>query len=201
MAKYPQPPPPEHPWDRIEPSPKAWRAFHLYREMGAARSIAKVREALGKPPGYTRLLEEWSQRYDWARRAQAWDTHVADEAHERTVQEHAAALREMQERHRRQAEELQEALMAPVKEFVARLRRGDPQLTQDIGSLPAGSLLRIVVGTARVVPVAVQLERQARGLPTDGPLEIKQGEEDTEFRIVIDKPPETKPPPVPQEEA
>lgn len=54
----------------------AYNAFALYREMGALRSLEKVRQKLGKDSeGYLRQLEKWSALYAWVARAQAWDAH------------------------------------------------------------------------------------------------------------------------------
>lgn len=64
---------PVAPWDRQEGErDQAWLAFCAYRDMGSGRSIAKTATALGKPKS---LLEGWSSRYGWVRRAVAHDQH------------------------------------------------------------------------------------------------------------------------------
>lgn len=62
------------PWNKQKgESSKAFGAFRLYREMGAARSIPKVRDAMGKDSGYDRWLEKWSSKFDWVARSEAFD--------------------------------------------------------------------------------------------------------------------------------
>lgn len=59
------------PWERQEKeSDPAWEAFTVYRDMGAERSLAKTGQHLGKS---TVLMEGWSVKHGWVRRAAAWD--------------------------------------------------------------------------------------------------------------------------------
>lgn len=84
------------PWDRQEKeSPKAYKAFIAYKDMGPDRSLAKVVEKAGKgKTGYLRQLKAWSAKYGWVARAEAWDDHLADVAVEAMEQKR----REMAER-------------------------------------------------------------------------------------------------------
>jgi len=71
-------------------SAKAHAARVEYVVMGTERSLEKTRQRLGKSSaGYTRTLEEWSARYDWAATARWWDDQQA-----------AAMIAEAQERYR-----------------------------------------------------------------------------------------------------
>lgn len=63
-------------------SPRAFAAFAAYRDMGAARSIEKVREKLDKKSGYSRQLQEWSSVHRWVERAREYD-----ETSERAIRE------------------------------------------------------------------------------------------------------------------
>jgi hypothetical protein len=59
-------------------SARAYRARVEYVTMGPDRSLEKTRQRLGKSAaGYTRVLEEWSSRYDWQATAQGWDNQQA----------------------------------------------------------------------------------------------------------------------------
>lgn len=62
---------PSNPWDRQSgESPPAWEAFQKYRDMGLARSLAKVAQDLSKSKP---LLSGWSSKHAWVLRAAAWD--------------------------------------------------------------------------------------------------------------------------------
>lgn len=61
-------------WQRQpDETTKAYKAFTLYRDMGAERSLSKVREKLGRKSGYERQLQEWSSQHKWVERAAAYD--------------------------------------------------------------------------------------------------------------------------------
>lgn len=51
-------------------STKAYAAYECYREFGAARSVAKVGQELGKSKT---LMDRWSAQYQWVTRAAEWD--------------------------------------------------------------------------------------------------------------------------------
>ncbi len=59
-------------------SAKAFNAFKTYRDMGASRSLEKVREKLARTAGYDRQLQEWSSQHGWVARAVAYDAHMDD---------------------------------------------------------------------------------------------------------------------------
>ncbi len=60
-------------------SRKAYEAFAIYRDLGAARTQAKVATHLGKS---IKLMQRWSANYEWVDRAAAFD---ANEEWERMV--------------------------------------------------------------------------------------------------------------------
>lgn len=55
-----------------EPS---YEAFREYLHLGRDRSLAKLCTYLDRPGGYVRHLERWSARFDWVKRAEAYDEH------------------------------------------------------------------------------------------------------------------------------
>ena len=64
-------------WEkRKSESTRAYRAFCVYRDMGADRSLSKVREKLGRKSGYERQLQEWSSNHEWVNRVAAYDEHL-----------------------------------------------------------------------------------------------------------------------------
>lgn len=58
---------------RRDETDPAWKAFLCYRNMGEERTLDKARIALGRRPGYMRVIEEWSSRHEWVSRVRAWD--------------------------------------------------------------------------------------------------------------------------------
>lgn len=64
-------------WERQEgETSKAWAAFAVYRDLGKNRTLMTTVEALGKKPGYKRVLETWSSKFDWVSRCRAFDNHI-----------------------------------------------------------------------------------------------------------------------------
>src|SRR5687767_9014210 len=61
-------------WDkRTDETPKAYRNFTLYRDLGPERSLEKAGQVLGKTKA---ALEQLSDKYDWVARCDQWDAHV-----------------------------------------------------------------------------------------------------------------------------
>jgi hypothetical protein len=58
---------------------KAYQAFAIYRDLGAARTLAKVAQKLGKSID---LIKRWSSQWEWVDRAASFD---ANEEWERMV--------------------------------------------------------------------------------------------------------------------
>lgn len=70
-------------WERREnETQEAFEGFETYVSMGADRSLAKVAAQLGKSQ---QLMERWSARDAWGRRALAWDRHSSRIINERTL--------------------------------------------------------------------------------------------------------------------
>lgn len=66
------------PWEQQpEETAKAYAAFCIYRDLGAGRTIPKLREEFGKTSGKKplseRQYESYSSRYRWSERVAAWD--------------------------------------------------------------------------------------------------------------------------------
>ena len=140
------------PWER-QPgeSPKAYRAFCIYRDMPPEfRSLRAVADRYyGGAGGGTvtkRLrvpgqIQKWSIQWRWVERARAWD----DEQDRIAREEHRRAIREMRERHAREAVALQQKALE-------RLRSLNPD------DLSPRDLLSFIVEAAK-------LERISRGEP------------------------------------
>lgn len=88
------------PWDR-QPgeTSKAYQAFSIYRDLGAARSVRRVSEELAKTQT---VIKRWSSAYNWVERAAAWDSLPA----QATATAYEDMAREIAEQHRRLATKL-----------------------------------------------------------------------------------------------
>jgi hypothetical protein len=133
-------------------SPKAYAAFCLYRDLGPGRSLDAASRVYHHPklpsgngtarrPRASGRIRQWAERWDWSARASAWDEELAQV--QRTEQ--IAAVKEMAERHAK------EALMLQNK-AVERLRQLRPE------ELKPRETLDFLVGAAK-------LERLARAEP------------------------------------
>jgi len=131
-------------WEQRPSEPaKAYYAFCAYRDMGLARSLAKTAQALNHPPGYKQTLWEWSTKHFWQSRCCDYDRHM-----ERVAQlEKENAIREMTNRHARDAVRIQQMVMESLE-------------TMSLESAPPRDLIR-------VWQQAVRAERASRGLPAE----------------------------------
>ncbi|MER6086811.1 hypothetical protein [Streptomyces bluensis] len=124
-------------WERQRgESSQAFEAFAAYRDLGAARSVAKVARELGKS---TTLLFRWSRQYAWVMRATAYDR----ELDRVFLAEQHQARRDIARRHAKLAQ-------AFLGKAVARLQGLDPR------ELSPSDLLRYF-------QVAADIERRAVG--------------------------------------
>ena len=66
------------PWMRVAgETPKAFEAFCIYRDLGPGRSIQKATESCNRP-GIFSVWAAWSSKYDWVKRAAAFDDMIAE---------------------------------------------------------------------------------------------------------------------------
>lgn len=140
-------------WDRIpEESDKSWEAFVVYRDLGpGTRTHEKVAQELGKSRN---LIERWSQRWDWPRRAQLWDVEV-DQAKQRGV---LSGVEEMENRHAQISRLIQQKLVDRLRDL-------------NVEELSPGQLIQWF-------DVAVKVERMSAGKATDimGEVAMEAGE-------------------------
>jgi len=127
-------------WERQpRETDSAWQAFINYRD-NQPRSIRKTAVRLDK--GDT-IVGLWSRRWRWVERVVAWDNHL----NALYLNERMKAQKEMAHRHIKLAEAIQ------TKVATKLLNLTPEQMT-------AGD-------TARLLDVAVKIERLALGAPTD----------------------------------
>jgi hypothetical protein len=78
MANVTSPPDDDTSFERLPKEPlRSYEFFRVYRDMPpSTRSMEAVRIHAGKSTGYLRQLQRWSGRYEWVKRARAWDSHI-----------------------------------------------------------------------------------------------------------------------------
>lgn len=88
------------PWER-QPgeTSKAYEAFCVYRDMGLSRSVVKVGKDLGKA---ARTVEDWSRKYNWVQRTEAWDSIPA----KAMAESYAEMVTDITDQHRALADKL-----------------------------------------------------------------------------------------------
>lgn len=127
-------------WDKLPgESLKAHEAFKTYIDMGAARSLSKLAQSLGKSKA---LVAQWSVRHDWQARLDAWAALLNDEwARDRKRQACLAGRRHA----------------SVARAYISRLRTKLKSL--DLDTMSASDM-------ARWLDVAVKVERLSLGMST-----------------------------------
>lgn len=172
-------------WDR-QPGEgnKPYHAFCHYRDLGVNRTltwavIQHLRACMGRPvddaplsPYQTHKWSEYSAKYGWVARVQAWDAAQANLVRDQLAADH----RETMVRHARLAQGALTALSAPVRACLEMLK--DPQVLANLvaegKASPAKTLAMVTaVGwAARNIPALIAIERQALGIVTAVPKDL-----------------------------
>lgn len=155
-------------------SAKAFAAFSVYLSMGPERSLSAVAVKLGKGQ---RIMETWSQKFDWSGRVKAHGAHLA--LVEREAAEALARVRgidwvKRQEEQRADEWQARCELLELARETMKRWKENP----RKCGTLE---------GVARLLDLASKLGRLASGMPTDR-TEVTtevQGKIDVEWEIAI----------------
>lgn len=146
------------PWEKQKgESRQAFEAFVTYRDMGAYRSGAKVAERLGKS---TQIISRWSSRWNWVERTSAWDNELDRQNREAQIE----AIKEMSERHTKQAMLFQQKVLERMRELSVR------ELSPN--------------DMARWFEVAVKIERLSRGETTEILKQEHVGDIEVEITVV-----------------
>jgi hypothetical protein len=147
MKKRPVVEPPENVWDRqLQESAQAYAAFVIYRSDRENRSLARVRQKVGKSRG---LTERWSKEWDWVARARAFD--VFEE--KRLREEEHRALADMRRRHIEEALAVQALGGLGLNKLLAKERRNPDEIT-----LTPDQVLKLI-------EIGTRVERLNRGEP------------------------------------
>jgi hypothetical protein len=134
-------------------SDKAFAAFRAYLDMGPQRSLEAVARKLTKS---SRLMKNWSSKFDWPARVQAHSAHLA--LVERKAAEQAAALYGADKAKRRELEkedewQMRTELMEAGRKVLEKFRSGERGAT--LGDV------------ARALDIAAKLGRLSAGMKVD----------------------------------
>ncbi len=146
--------------------------FTVYRDMNCeSRSIKAVSVKMNL--NYKNLHVK-SQRYNWVKRASAWD----DECDRIARETQLDVIKEMNERHARNSANLQSMLMLPAGILSNKIKQGGVAAFEN---MTMEDLFNIIVKVAHAYPNIAKLERTAKGEAD----EIKQNDVRLEANVNI----------------
>jgi hypothetical protein len=149
---------------------KAHNAFAIYRDLPPnTRSLRRVVQALGKPSGYMRMVEQWSSQHEWGERAVAHDQDVDRRKRERAVSE----VVEMNARQATIAAAFEQALTEPLYAFMQAIN--SEAAREAMRELDPLVLLALTERAGRLWPQVMRAERLARGESTENPSILMTG--------------------------
>lgn len=144
-------------------SNRAYAARVKYVTAGPQRSIDKLRDRLGKPPGYERHLQTWSSTYGWVESARQYDDTVAALATQQASQQYLADLEEHRQRYQKTGRDLHRVASALLAQCGAAI--AGKRITGTDGKeylIPAMKLDATALGQAvKALQVAADLEAHA----------------------------------------
>ena len=128
---------PPEPWERQKgETSRAYEAFCVYRDLGADRSINKTSRKLSKN---RTTIAEWSAKYDWVKRCEAWDAEQDRIARQAQITE----IKKMRKRHA----ELATAMLVKAAKALQKIPEDEVKASD----------------VSRLVETASKLERISRG--------------------------------------
>jgi len=162
-----------NPWDKREDeSSKAYAAFWAYLKLGTERSVEEAAKTIQKSPG---VLNRWARRFDWKKRAEAWD----EEEIKTAMGDYRKEIRQMRKRHAAAARFIMQKALVAFKNMPEEELRS----TDIIKAIVEGAKLeRISLGDVGEVieerdggkaenPVQFYLPSNGRDNLSDDPLE------------------------------
>lgn len=137
----------------------AFRAFCLYRDMGADRRLKDVASVLEKRPEYIAQVGRWSSDHHWVQRVRAWDSHQDRLACAAALEAKQEAAKQMVKRHLLISEHLQSMASVELMRWLHRL--GVTELEPDLKRKP-----KLKPSTIQMLlDYAIKLERLNRDEP------------------------------------
>ena len=139
-------------------SQKNYSLYCVYQNMGRNRSLQKASEDTGVS---RRWLESLSSKFDWVRRTEVYDIHQQQIHYEAMAKE----VKDMGKRQASYSLQMITALITPAQELLKRLKAKEGKL--DFNNISDTELVNIVSRCANAFKLLSDVERLARGEPTD----------------------------------
>lgn len=132
-------------WEKQDfETPKQYKYFCVYRDMGVDRSFLKVQQKLGKPKTFVKALGTYSVKNNWVSRCDDYQVYLEEKQRKQNEKE----ILDMNKRHIQQSLLLQKKIIDKMKDASAEeLKLGE---------------------CAKLLDIAVKIERLARGCNTVG---------------------------------
>ena len=140
------------PWEkRDDESVKAYSAFCVYRDSPISNRSQRA-TCIGfygeVTSGKTRTIEAWSAKFDWVRRAQAWDLYKEQESRKMQIE----SIAKMNERHNGIADKMLTLAVNRLNELMNTDDTDDRLTPADL---------------VAIINSATKLERTSRGQPSE----------------------------------
>jgi hypothetical protein len=153
------------PWERLPgETDKAFKAFCVYRDLRQNRSFSALLDRLGKKS--KTQFAVWSRKNNWQVRVRAFDD---DEDRKNRIKQQES-IQKMNERQAQQAETFQRIVFLPVTAFSERLKKDKDNkmpAIEDLNKLTTVELIDLIIQVSRSYGNLVNIERIARGVPTE----------------------------------
>ena len=154
---------PHYPWEQLPKEPRrAFEAFTIYLNLGP--KMRSKRTAFDHTQESWKRIVDWSSKWEWSRRAQAWDRHI-DRINR---YENEKAILEMNKRQAKNASAGIAAAMNTLLKHIPTPKNPKPPIMR-------------VSDAVRLLDVCSKLERVSRGEPdsiqeTKGEVTVKESE-------------------------
>lgn len=151
-----------NPWDRQRSeSTRSYERFCTYRDMPPReRTLSRVAKLFGVTKA---AIDALSCRYRWVERAEKWNQYKDEQKRQAELE----AIKDMARRQAEQAESFQSALVIPLRALTKKLTKDGQLSTADFEDLSISDLYDYVLSSARAFGGVVNVERIARGEPTE----------------------------------
>jgi hypothetical protein len=167
-------------------SARAYRAFCIYRDLGPDRSLDRAwqrfRADQGQDPGSARrpgYWSDWSQRYKWVERAQAYDQAIDDEQLSATAAERKL-LRDRRLKFEMDSQKSSEDVVRTIDAVVDKMgKASNVEITQLKRDRAAGSKTITKVKAINGLGMAALIKARdgAMKLAVMGPYELDESQE------------------------
>lgn len=132
----------KNPWEKSrDETAKAFRAFCLFRDLLAKRSLSQVAEILveespeRKPATVLTQMKKWSVQHGWVARAEAYDEYLDERCREQAETEHQSMQRRYRESAAQAFDILAQRLAPNPPEGVKPLNANDQNLSQIVRAM------------------------------------------------------------------